>query len=138
MVGAKGGWSGGLERSDSILQINSNYLAKTNTTSFVAPPPPSLFAEASQDKANLEKIKSDVTSKFGNVVSVDHRIMGTDSDNLFEVWIEAYEHELLFSRRSAVYDKDWTGGKNVEEEWEKMIDVIEDMVSDDSKFSYLV
>ncbi|GMH74510.1 hypothetical protein TrRE_jg10164 [Triparma retinervis] len=94
--------------------------------------------EKEEDQKNLELIQSTILSKFGSVVSVSHRVMGSDSDNLFEVWLEAYEHELLFSRRSAVYDKDWKGGREVGDEWEGILDVIEDMVSDDSKLSYLV
>ena len=97
--------------------------------------PPPLTLPKSQ---SLELIESTILSRFGSVVSVFHRTMGTDSDNLFEVWLESYEHELLFSRRSAVYDKDWEGGRDVGEEWEGILERIEDMVSDDSKYSYLV
>eukprot|EP00520_Triparma_pacifica_P016738 CAMPEP_0118655334 /NCGR_PEP_ID=MMETSP0785-20121206/12869_1 /TAXON_ID=91992 /ORGANISM="Bolidomonas pacifica, Strain CCMP 1866" /LENGTH=151 /DNA_ID=CAMNT_0006548057 /DNA_START=342 /DNA_END=797 /DNA_ORIENTATION=+ len=94
--------------------------------------------EREDDKRNLEVIERTVGERFGEVVSVEHRVMGTDGDNLFEVWIEAYEHELLFSRRSAVYDKDWDGGKDVGEVWDSILDTIEDMVSDDAKYSYRV
>ncbi len=94
-----------------------------------------------KDLDDVDRLTSAVNEEFGDVVNVEHRVQGTTEDNLFEVWIEAYEHDLLFSRRSAVYGKEWEGARDLgegEEEVGRIINLVKDAVSDDAKFSYRV
>mmetsp|Transcript_21326 Transcript_21326/g.44491 ORF Transcript_21326/g.44491 Transcript_21326/m.44491 type:complete len:236 (+) Transcript_21326:62-769(+) len=71
-------------------------------------------------------------------VTTERRYMGGPEDQLFEVWLESYEHSLLFSRRSAAYDKDWEGGKDVKEEWEGLIARVEEEIREGREVAYEV
>ena len=63
--------------------------------------------------------------------------MGSPSDSLLEVWIESFEHDLLFSRRSSVYDKKWTGASDLtDDEIDRISDEVDDHVCDRARFSY--
>ncbi|GMH91729.1 hypothetical protein TrVE_jg2850 [Triparma verrucosa] len=90
------------------------------------------------DLTSVSKMSTSLSSKFSDSVTLSHQTLGSPTDNLFEVWLESYEHTLLFSRRSAVYEKEWEGGKEIEEEWEGILERIEEEISEDKKFSYMV
>jgi len=65
--------------------------------------------------------------------------MGSKDDQLFEVWIESYEHILLFSRRSSVFNKEWDGKRVMDDEEEdRIIENIKFQVSDEARHGYVL
>ena len=58
--------------------------------------------------------------------------------SLNQVTMEAYEMEVLFSRRAACFDRDWTGSKNIADDGEidKLLEKIKWHVSDDARDSF--
>jgi len=91
------------------------------------------------DEGQIGKLVEGIEKTFGEVVEVERRFMGSKEDNLLEVWIESYEHTLLFSRRSATVDKKWEGGDVLDEkERGGILDSIGEHVSDGARYGYFI
>jgi hypothetical protein len=59
-------------------------------------------------------------------------------DNVFEIWLESYEIDLLHSKRQAfINSKLWTGPSEVDEkQLEHLVERVRYLISDDTRFSY--
>ena len=68
---------------------------------------------------------------------VETRVLGHArmEDNVFEVWLESYEIDLLHSKRQAfVNSKLWTGRSEVDDkQLEYLVDKVRDLISDDAR-----
>jgi len=92
------------------------------------------------DLVIAEKITLQIKEELGKKVYVETRILSDAlmEDNVFEIWLESYDIELLHSkRRASVGYKDWEG-KLVcdDEEIERLVKRVAHLVSDDSRYSY--
>ena len=93
-----------------------------------------------EDLDIAEKITARCQEEFGKSVFVETRIIAhaLEEDNVFEIWLESYEVELLHSKRRATTGvKGWTGPVDCDdEEIEKIVDRVGFLVSDNSRYSY--
>ena len=87
-----------------------------------------------------EKITLALTGKFGKQVFVETHVIthAREEDNVFEVWIESYDVELLHSKKRATTGTSgWTGPADCDD---KQIDYLVDrvgfLISDDARYSY--
>ena len=78
--------------------------------------------------------------EFGKAVFVETRVLGhaRPEDNVFEVWLESYEIDLLHSKRQAfINSKLWTGPSEVDEkQLEYLVEKVRYLISDDARYSY--
>jgi hypothetical protein len=75
-----------------------------------------------------------------NTVYVETRVYShaRQEDNLYEIWLESYDIELLHSRRGALYNaKQWFGPADVDDEQlDNIVERIRYMISDECRYSY--
>ena len=87
-----------------------------------------------------EKITSRMKSEFGKKVFVETRVYNhaRQEDNLYEIWLESYDIELIHSRRGAFYNnKQWSGPADVDEkQLDYIVDRVAYLISDDARYSY--
>lgn len=87
-----------------------------------------------------EKITNRCQQEFGKQVYVETRIIthAIKDDNVFEIWLESYEIELIHSkRRASIGFKDWTGPFDCDDdEIENIVERVGYLISDDSRYSY--
>lgn len=93
-----------------------------------------------KDLDDAARIAARCKEEFGQAVVVETRVLGhaRKADNVFEVWIESYDIDLLHSRRQAfINPKVWTGPGEVDEtQLEYLVEQVRDMISDDTRNSY--
>lgn len=94
--------------------------------------------EADLDVA--EAITTRMEKEFGNRIYTETKIYqhATEGDNVFEVWLESYEVDLLHSKRRAFMGVDgWDGKAEVDDEqMDYLVDEISKLTSDDARNSY--
>ena len=87
-----------------------------------------------------EKITHRFKSEFGKQVWVETRViaLAREEDNVFEVWLESYEIDLLHSKKRAnSSNKDWKGPAEVDEaQIDYLVDRVRFLISDDARYSY--
>jgi len=93
-----------------------------------------------EDIELAEKINARFKDEFGKAVIVETRVLGHArmEDNVFEIWLESYEIDLLHSKRQAfINSKLWTGPSEVDEkQLEHLVERLRYLISDDTRFSY--
>lgn len=87
-----------------------------------------------------EQITARMGDEFGHQVFVETRVIAhaRQEDNVFEVWLESYEIDLLHSKkRASLNTKGWDGPAECDEEQiERLVDKVGFLISDDSRYSY--
>jgi len=87
-----------------------------------------------------EKITLRMTEEFGKKVYVETRVYNhaRQEDNVYEIWLESYDIQLIHSRRGAFYNsKQWGGPADVDDtQLEFVVDKVRHSISDDSRYSY--
>lgn len=87
-----------------------------------------------------EKITARMFQEFGKQVFVETRVIAhaREEDNVFEVWLESYEIDLLHSKkRASLNTKGWDGPAECnDEQIEWLVDKVGFLISDDSRYSY--
>ena len=93
-----------------------------------------------EDMDIAERITEQFREEFGKAVFVETRVLAHArmEDNVFEVWLESYEIDLLHSKRQAfINSKLWTGPSEVDgDQLEYLIDRVRYLISDDARYSY--
>lgn len=93
-----------------------------------------------EDVDVAEMISERFEKEFGKAVFVEIRVMGhaRASDQVFEVWLESFEIDLLHSKRQAfINSKLWTGPSEVDDkQLEYLVDKVRYLISDDARYSY--
>ncbi|KAK1735981.1 hypothetical protein QTG54_013117 [Skeletonema marinoi] len=78
--------------------------------------------------------------EFDKAVFVETRVLGhaRPEDNVFEVWLESFEIDLLHSKRQAfINSKLWTGPSEVDDkQLDYLVEEVRYLISDDSRYSY--
>jgi len=87
-----------------------------------------------------EKITAAMDKAFGKQIYVETRLIAhaREEDNVFEVWIESYEIELLHSKKRATSNaKGWDGPADCnDEQIDRLVDRVRFLISDDARYSY--
>jgi len=87
-----------------------------------------------------EKITTRMEEEFGNAIYTETKIYqhALEADNVFEVWLESYEIDLLHSKRRAFMGVDgWEGKSEVDgEEMDYLVKEIAKLTSDNARNSY--
>ncbi len=93
-----------------------------------------------QDLELAEKITGRMGDEFGKQVYVETRVYShaRQEENLYEIWLESYDIELLHSRRGAFYNaKQWLGPADVDDkQLDYIVDKVRYMISDDARYTY--
>ncbi|KAL7551070.1 hypothetical protein ACHAWF_014268 [Thalassiosira exigua] len=93
-----------------------------------------------EDLQIAERITERFEEEFGKAVFVETRVLGHArmEDNVFEVWLESYEIDLLHSKRQAfVNSKLWKGPSDIDDEQlEHLVERVRYLISDDARYSY--
>jgi hypothetical protein len=80
--------------------------------------------------------------EFDKAVRVETRVLGhaRKEDNVFEVWLESYEIDLLHSKRQAfINSKLWTGPSDVDDkQLDYLVEKVRYLISDESRYSYRI
>jgi hypothetical protein len=78
--------------------------------------------------------------EFDKQLYVETRVYShaRQEDNLYEIWLESYDIELLHSRRGAFYNANqWLGPADVDDkQLEHVVDKLKYLIGDDSRYSY--
>jgi hypothetical protein len=87
-----------------------------------------------------EKITERFRAEFGKQVYVETRLMALarEEDNVFEVWLESYEIDLLHSKKRATSNtQDWKGPAECDAaQIDYLVDRVRFLISDDARYSY--
>ena len=87
-----------------------------------------------------EKITMRFEKEFGKQVFVETRILelARQEDNVFEVWLESYEVDLLHSKKRASSNtKGWEGPEYCDDaQIEYLVDRVRFLISDEARYSY--
>jgi hypothetical protein len=71
---------------------------------------------------------------------VETRVLGhaKKEDNVYEIWLESYDIDLLHSKRQAYINSQlWTGPSEVDDaQLDYLVEKVRDLISDESKYSY--
>ncbi|KAL3915940.1 MAG: hypothetical protein SGILL_005409, partial [Bacillariaceae sp.] len=90
-----------------------------------------------EDINTAEKITARIVKEFGDQVYPETRIMSQviEDDNVFEVWLESYEVDLLHSRRrNFMQALGWDGPADVDDaQLDYLVEEIRDLTSEDSR-----
>jgi len=93
-----------------------------------------------EDLDVAEKITSRFEKEFGKQVMVETRVMALarEEDNVFEIWLESYEIDLLHSKKRATSNaQDWDGPADCDDgQIETLVDRVRFLISDDARYSY--
>ena len=96
--------------------------------------------QSDEDLKLAETIAKRFKDEFGKAVVVETRVLGhaRREDNVFEVWLESYEIDLLHSKRQAfINSKLWTGPSEVDDgQLDYLVERVRYLISDDSRYSY--
>lgn len=87
-----------------------------------------------------ERITARFEKEFGKQIFVETRVLALarEEDNVFEVWLESYEIDLLHSRKRAnARSSNWEGPSDVDEEQlDYLVSRVKFLVSDEARYSY--
>ena len=87
-----------------------------------------------------ERITVRFQQEFGKQVYVETRVMALarEDDNVYEIWIESYDIELLHSKKRAMANiKGWTGPAEIDDaQIEFLTNRVRFLISDDARYSY--
>ena len=87
-----------------------------------------------------EKISNRFAKEFGKQVFVETRVMALarEEDNVFEVWLESYEIDLLHSKKRATSNtQDWQGPAECDDaQIDSLADQVRFLISDEARYSY--
>lgn len=93
-----------------------------------------------KDLELAEEITKRMGDEFGKQVYVETRVYShaRQEDNLYEIWLESYDIELLHSRRGAFYNaKQWFGPADVDgKQLDHIVERVRYMISDDARYTY--
>jgi len=93
-----------------------------------------------EDLDVAEAITTRMEKEFGNRIYTETRIYdhARQDDNVFEVWLESYEVDLLHSRRKSMMGVEgWDGPAEVDDhQMDYLVKEIEYLTSDDARSSY--
>lgn len=93
-----------------------------------------------RDLETAEKITSRFTRDFGKKVFVETRVMALarEEDNVFEIWLESYEIDLLHSKKRATSNaKGWNGPAEVNDaQIDYLAGRVQFLISDEARYSY--
>ena len=93
-----------------------------------------------EDLMMAEKITERFGTELGKAVFVETRVLGhaRQQDQVFEIWLESYDIDLLHSKRQAfINSKLWTGPSEINDEHlEYLVDKVKELISDDQRYSY--
>ncbi|KAL3779316.1 hypothetical protein HJC23_013766 [Cyclotella cryptica] len=93
-----------------------------------------------EDLELAEKITERSGEEFGKAVFVETRVLGhaRKEDNVYEIWLESYDIDLLHSKRQAfINSKLWTGPSEVDNaQLDYLVEKVRDLISDESRYSY--
>jgi len=96
-------------------------------------------SSSEQDMELSVKITERMDKEFGTQVFVETRVYGhaKPDDNVYEIWLESWNVDLLHSKRRATFDRDWTGPKVVDDATlDALVEQIRFLISDDARFSF--
>jgi len=95
-----------------------------------------------EDLQLAETITKRFKDEFDKAVRVETRVLGhaRKEDNVFEVWLESYEIDLLHSKRQAfINSKLWTGPSDVDDkQLDYLVERVRYLISDESRYSYRI
>lgn len=87
-----------------------------------------------------EKITLAIGKAYGEQVYVETQVIGAarDEDNVFEVWLESYNIDLLHSKRRATSNTaDWDGPAECDDsQVDYLVETVGFLISDDARYSY--
>ena len=93
-----------------------------------------------EDLEIAEKITAAMDKAFGKQIYVETRLIAhaRQEDNVFEVWLESYEIELLHSKKRASSNaKGWDGPADCDDtQIEYLVERVRFLISDDARYSY--
>ena len=93
-----------------------------------------------EDMDLAEKISARFKEEFDKAVFVETRVLGhaRPEDNVFEVWLESFEVDLLHSKRQAfINSKLWSGPSEVDDkQLDYLVEEVRYLISDDTRYSY--
>ncbi|KAL7576336.1 hypothetical protein ACA910_018152 [Epithemia clementina (nom. ined.)] len=102
-----------------------------------------LVIACTSDDSDLEiaeKITARFQSAFGKQVWVETRViaLAREEDNVFEIWLESYEIDLLHSKKRAnSSNQDWKGPAECDDKQiDYLVDRVKFLISDDARYSY--
>lgn len=87
-----------------------------------------------------EKITLRMKEEFGKQVYTETRVYNhaRQEDNVYEIWLESYDIQLIHSRRGAFYNSNqWSGPADVDDDQlDYITEKVRYLISDDSRYSY--
>jgi hypothetical protein len=87
-----------------------------------------------------ERITLRFQREFGKQVYVETRVMALarEEDNVYEIWIESYDIELLHSKKRAMANnKGWTGPAEIDDDQiDALTNRVRFLISDNARYSY--
>ena len=100
-----------------------------------------IACSASPDDLQVaEKITTRFDKEFGKKVFVETRVMSLarEEDNVFEIWLESYEIDLLHSKKRATSNtQDWQGPAECDDnQIHNLVEEVRFLISDDARYSY--
>jgi len=97
-------------------------------------------AGTDEDLDLAETITKRMKDEFGKKVFVETRIynQALPEDNVYEIWLESYDIELLHSRRKAIYNANqWDGPADLDDkQLDFVVGRVKYMISDDARYSF--
>lgn len=97
-------------------------------------------AGTDEDLDLAETITKRMKDEFGKKVFVETRIynQALPEDNVYEIWLESYDIELLHSRRKAIYNANqWDGPADLDEkQLDYIVGKVNYLISDDARYSF--
>jgi hypothetical protein len=95
-----------------------------------------------EDLDTAEMITARFRKEFGKQLWVETRVisLATDEDNVFEIWLESFNIDLLHSKHRAMgITRNWDGPAEVDaKQLEYLVDKVGYLISDDSRYSYFL
>ena len=95
-----------------------------------------------EDAEIADKIAARFKEEFDKAVFVEIRVLGHAKveDNVFEVWLESWEIDLIHSKRQAfINSKIWTGPSEVDDaQLDYLVDKVRFLISDEAKNSFRI
>jgi len=92
------------------------------------------------DLDTAQKLTLRMEKSFGTQLFVETRVIGHAKleDHLYEIWLESWDIDLLFSKRNAVFNpREWDGPRDVTDEYiDELVDRVKFLISDDARYSY--
>ena len=87
-----------------------------------------------------EKLTARMAEEFGKQIYVETRVMGhaREDDDVFEIWLESYEIDLLHSKKRASSNTaDWDGPAVCDDKQiDFLVERVRELTSDDARYSY--